>query len=154
VLAAEEAAIQQCLPGKNFDDIHNKALDILVHGLIDLNLLEGSVEQILEDKSYRAYFMHRTSHWLGLDVHDTGHYFESDATSRILKPGMVLTVEPGLYFHPEFCTHPKAQDFLGIGIRIEDNVLITEHGCEILTSDAPKTIPDIEAIVGTDQLPQ
>ncbi len=153
VLDAEEAAINVCKPGHRFNDIHDTAVRKLTEGLIELGLLKGDVEELIEAEATKPYYMHKTGHWLGMDVHDVGDYYESDGSSRILKPGMVLTVEPGLYFHPEFCKDPAAEPFLGMGIRIEDDILITENGYENLTHAAPKTIADIEAVVGTEELP-
>jgi len=152
VLEAQEAAIAQCQPGNRFDDVHNAALRCLVEGLIELGVLTGEVEENLEKGSYKPYYMHRTSHWLGLDVHDVGAYTEEDGSSRVFEPGMVLTVEPGLYFGHD-CDAPEAQPYKGIGVRIEDNILITSSGYENLTSAAPKTIDDIEAIACTKDLP-
>lgn len=153
VLAAEEAAIAMCQPGNRFGEIHDTAVRVLTEGLVSLGVLEGNVDELIEEGAYKSYYMHKTGHWLGLDVHDVGGYFESDLSSRTLKPGMVLTVEPGLYFHPEFCNDDAAKAYVGTGIRIEDDVLITENDHEILTTGAPKTIREIEAVVGTEELP-
>lgn len=153
VLAAEEAALRVCKPGNRFDDIHNTAVQMLTEGLVSLGILKGDTSALVEEGAYKPYYMHKTGHWLGLDVHDVGHYFEEDGSSRILKPGMVLTVEPGLYFHPEFCRDDVVQPFAGMGIRVEDNVLITETGCEVLTAAAPKTVEEIESVVGSASLP-
>lgn len=153
VLAAEEAALAACKPGNRFDDIHNAAVRVLTEGLMSLGLLKGHASSLAEEGAYKPYYMHKTGHWLGLDVHDVGHYFEADGSSRILRPGMVLTVEPGLYFHPEFCKDDTAQSFVGMGIRVEDNVLITPTGADILTTGAPKTIHAIEQVVGSSDLP-
>lgn len=152
VLEAELAAIEACVVGRRFNDIHATALRIMTEGLRDLGLLQGEVDHLLETEAYKPFAVHKTSHWLGLDVHDTGSYFEADGQSRILQPGMILTVEPGLYFYP-WTDNPKAEPYHGIGIRIEDNVLITPQGPVNLTRKAPKTIEEIEAIVGSDPRP-
>ncbi len=137
VLKAELAAIEQSkIKNATFDQIHEKAVWILSNGLKDLKLLTGSFDEILEEKKYRKFYMHRTGHWLGLDVHDIGAYQESDGKSKVLKPGMLMTIEPGLYFDPENSSINEA--FRGIGIRIEDDILITEIGCENLTELAIK----------------
>jgi len=148
VLAAQDAAIQQCHVGNHFQDPHDQALQVLTQGLFDLNILRhdihGSLAQAIENGAYKPYYMHRTSHWLGMDVHDVGSYREpKDANNgwRILQPGMVLTVEPGLYFRPA----PEVpEQFWNIGIRIEDDVLIQTKGPEILSRDVPVSIAEIE----------
>ncbi len=149
VLTAQKEAIAQCKPGNTFSHVHDTAVKKLTEGLIQLGILEGSVEENIEKETYKEFYMHRTGHWLGLDVHDVGNYYDRDGRERTFRPGMILTVEPGLYFHPEFCKSERAKEFLGIGIRIEDDVLITENGFEILTADAPKEIEEIESIVGS-----
>ena len=142
VLEAQQAAIDVVRPGARFGDSHDRALDVLCRGLVDVGLLEGPAARVRESGDYRAYYMHRTGHWLGLDVHDTGLY-DVGGESRVLEPGMVLTVEPGLYVASDSAA-PAA--FRGIGIRIEDDVLVTAAGHDILTSDAPKTRREIEAL--------
>ena len=142
VLNAEIAAIEAVRPGARFDEIHQAALDVVVDGLIDLGLVSGTRQQVLDAGSYRAFFMHKTSHWLGLDVHDQGRYFEG-GQSRVLEPGMVLTVEPGIYVDPEN-TEVDAR-WRGIGVRIEDDVVVTAEGHEVLTHGAPKTVEEVEA---------
>jgi Xaa-Pro aminopeptidase len=145
VLTAQAAAIDACRPGASFNAPHDAALAVLVDGLLELGIMKGEREAILEDGSYRAFCPHKTSHWLGLDVHDVGDY-RIDAAWRELEPGMVLTVEPGIYV-PDLPQDPLlaavAPRWRGLGIRIEDDVLITAHGPELLT-DAPKTREDIE----------
>jgi Xaa-Pro aminopeptidase len=141
VLAAQEAAIAMTAPGNTIDDVHNAALSILIDGLAENGLLEGSREEIEDSGSYKRYYMHRTSHWLGMDVHDVGRYAQ-DGSPRPLEPGMVLTVEPGLYVPAD----DENADFRGIGIRIEDDVLVTENGPRVLTADAPKDRAEVEAI--------
>ena len=143
VLAAQEAAIRAVKPGADFIDYHDAATKVLVQGLIDLRLCRGNVDEVLEDNSYKQFYMHRTGHWLGLDVHDAGDYMRKGKW-RKLKPGMVLTVEPGLYIRPGPKV-PKA--FWNIGVRIEDDVLVTSKGREILTKDCPKRVKDVEEAV-------
>ncbi|MGH7897547.1 MAG: M24 family metallopeptidase, partial [Candidatus Binatia bacterium] len=121
----------------------DQAVRILVEGLRSLGVLSMSPEEAIEKSAYRPYYMHRTSHWLGMDVHDVGKYRVADK-SRVLEPGMVLTVEPGLYFSDS--VDGAAQRLRGMGIRIEDDVLVTENGHEVLTAEIPKEIPDLEAI--------
>ena len=143
VLDAQMKAIEACRPGAGFVDVHNVALRALVEGMVKLGVLKGSVDEIIKNETYKPIYMHRTSHWLGLDVHDVGEYRRGDE-DRPLEPGMVLTVEPGLYF-TEWLEDAPAE-FRGIGIRIEDDVLITEKGHEVLTS-VPKTVAEIEAVM-------
>ena len=143
VLASQEAAIKAVKPGADFIDYHDAATRVLVQGLIDFKLCKGSVDSVLEDNSYKQFYMHRTGHWLGLDVHDAGDYMQKGKW-RKLKPGMVLTVEPGLYIRPAQNV-PKA--FWNIGVRIEDDVLVTAKGRDVLTAECPKTVKDVEKTV-------
>ena len=145
VLEAEEAALAAVRPGRTLEEIHDVALRILVEGLVRVGLLDGSVEERLADGAYRDFYMHRTSHWLGMDVHDVGGYFV-EGRRRTLEPGMVLTIEPGLYVQPDAAVDPR---FRGIGNRIEDDVLVTESGHENLTAHVPKSVADLEAILGS-----
>ncbi|HJO27089.1 MAG TPA: aminopeptidase P N-terminal domain-containing protein [Planctomycetota bacterium] len=145
VLAAEETAIDAALPGVSFSTIHEAALAVLVQGLLDLGLLSGNIDEALASEDYKRFFMHKTSHWLGLDVHDCGAY-AIDGEMRTLEPGMVFTVEPGLYVSAD--DESVEQRWRGIGIRIEDNVLVTEDGHEVLTAAIPKSVAAIEAAVG------
>jgi len=145
VLDAQKAAIEVIRPGRTFQDVHDVALRVLVEGLVSLGILEGRVEDLIEDGAYRPFYMHKTSHWIGIDVHDVGAYKQGNAW-RKLEPGMVLTVEPGLYFArggPE-----AARAFEGIGIRIEDDVVVTAEGHEVLTHGVPKDIAAIEHLMG------
>ena len=143
VLAAQAAAIAEVKPGNSWMAPHDAAVRVLVQGFIDLKLLSGTVEQALETESYKEFYMHRTGHWLGLDVHDAGDY-KIAGEWRLLEPGMTLTVEPGCYIRPG----PKVPPALaGIGIRIEDDALVTAAGCEIITSHAPKAVIDVEALM-------
>ncbi len=145
VLAAQAAAIAEVKAGNTWNAPHDAAVNVLAQGFIDLKLLTGSLAEVLEKETYRQFYMHRTGHWLGLDVHDAGDY-KRDGQWRALQPGMVLTVEPGCYIRPGDGV-PAA--FANIGVRIEDDVVVTEKGCEILTSAAPKSVADIEALMAT-----
>ena len=140
VLAAQAKGIDAVKPDASFEAYHEAALRVLVRGMIDLKLCKGSVDKVIEKGDYRQFYMHRTGHWLGLDVHDAGDY-KKNGKSVKLAPGMVLTVEPGCYIRPAKNV-PKA--FWNIGIRIEDDVLVTKSGREVLTQP-PKTVRDIEA---------
>ena len=146
VLAAQMKAIELIKPGIRFDDPHEAALRILVDGMRELGLLKGSSDEIIASGSYRRYYMHRTSHWLGMDVHDVGLYRQG-AQSRVLEPGMMLTVEPGIYIAPDDDDAPEK--FRGIGIRIEDDVLVTADGHEVITHATPKKVADVEALTAT-----
>jgi Xaa-Pro aminopeptidase len=141
VLAAQQTGIDAVRPGNTVDDVHAAAQSVLIDGLTAAGLLEGDPSEIAESGSYKRYYMHRTSHWLGMDVHDVGRY-SLDGKPRPLEPGMVLTVEPGIYVPAD----DPNRDFCGIGIRIEDDVLVTADQPRILSTDAPKTRKDIEAI--------
>jgi Xaa-Pro aminopeptidase len=151
VLAAQQAALDAVRPGRPFDAPHDAATRVLTQGMIDLGLLAGSLDGALEAKTYRQFFMHRTGHWLGLDVHDVGDYRAGEAVDpgaerpwRALAPGMVTTVEPGLYIRPAPNVDAR---FHHIGVRIEDDVAVTATGCEVLSADAPKSPADIEAVM-------
>ncbi len=152
VLAAQEAAIESVRPGTRFIAPHETAVRVLTEGLVDLGLLAGEVDALIEDEKYKRFFMHKTGHWLGLDVHDVGRYFEGDGSSRTFEPGMVTTIEPGLYVAEDDPEAPEA--FRGIGVRIEDDVLVTEAGNEVLTQDAPKAPDEVESACQAEvQLP-
>lgn len=142
VLAAQAAAIEQVRPGNHWNAPHEAALDVLVQGFIDFGLCKGSKDAVLESGDYRQFYMHRTGHWLGLDVHDAGEY-KLDGSWRALQPCMTLTVEPGCYVRP---ADNVPEHFWNIGIRIEDDALVTDDACEIITAAAPKTVADIEAL--------
>ncbi len=145
VLAAQDAAIAQVRCDRHWNQPHEAAVAVLSQGLLDLELLQGSLDEVIGQQLYRRFYMHRTGHWLGLDVHDVGSY-QQDGQWRPLTPGMVLTVEPGLYIRPD----PQvAERWWNIGVRIEDDVLVTAAEPEILTRDAPKQIADIEAVMRT-----
>jgi Xaa-Pro aminopeptidase len=157
VLAAQAAAIAEARPGKTFADGHDAAVRILAQGMLDTGLLDadkvGTLDDVIAKGDFRQFYMHRTGHWIGMDVHDVGAYREpggaadgggADKPWRILRPGMALTVEPGIYVRPA----PNVpEQFWNIGIRIEDDVLITGNGCEVLSAAAPKTVADIEALM-------
>lgn len=143
VLAAQAAAIAAVRPGAHWNDPHDSAVRVLAQGFIDLGLLQGTLDAVLEQESYRQFYMHRTGHWLGLDVHDAGEYKVGGAW-RELRPGMVLTVEPGCYVRPG---PGVPETFAHIGVRIEDDALVTADGCEILSRSAPKSVSDIEALM-------
>ena len=143
VLAAQAAAIAVVKPGAHWNAPHDAAVAVLAQGFIDLKLLGGTLDAVLEQETYKQFYMHRTGHWLGLDVHDAGEY-KTGGEWRELQPGMVLTVEPGCYIRPGPGV-PEA--FAHIGIRIEDDALVTDGGCEILSAAAPKSVADIEALM-------
>lgn len=149
VLRAQLAAIAQVRPGVSFVSVHECALRVLVEGLVQLGLLPGQPDELIASEGYRRFFMHRTSHWLGLDVHDCGAYVV-DGQSRLLEPGMVLTVEPGCYVAPDDETVEAR--WRGIGIRIEDDLLVTAAGSEVLTAAIPKTVAQLEALCGRREL--
>jgi Xaa-Pro aminopeptidase len=167
VLAAQEAAIAATRAGARFNDPHEVTARVLSQGMLDLGLLDrnrvGTLDDVLAQRHYFAFYMHRTGHWLGMDVHDCGSYVEpserdqvserQDAVtgetirnrpSRILRPGMALTIEPGLYVRP---SEGVPHEFWNIGIRIEDDVFVTESGCEIITRDVPVRAEDIESVM-------
>ena len=147
VLSAQQAAIQQVLPGKNAEDVHNIAVRVIVEGLLELGLLKGNVDSLIEQGSYRHLYMHRTGHWLGLDVHDVGAYRLGERSIDLV-PNMVLTVEPGIYISdrlPVSDGQPDIDDrWKGIGIRIEDDVVVGREAAEVLTSAAAKSIESLE----------
>lgn len=143
VLAAQAAAIATVKPGARWNEPHDAAVKVLAQGFIELKLLTGTLDGVLEQETYKQFYMHRTGHWLGLDVHDAGEY-KTNGTWRQLQPGMVLTVEPGCYIRP---APGVPEGFADIGVRIEDDALVTARGCEILSASAPKSVADIEALM-------
>ncbi len=149
VLAAEKASIEKCAPGLPWAGVHDQSVRVLSEGLRELGVLEQPLDEIVEQELYKPWYMHNTSHWLGLDVHDAGAYTEG-ADPRPLAEGMCLTVEPGLYFPAEDERVPE--EFRGIGIRIEDDVLITGGGHEVLTIACPKEIADVEAACAAERV--
>jgi Xaa-Pro aminopeptidase len=144
VLATQKQAVAMAKPGATIDEIHDFCVKNLTQGMIDLGLLEGAVQDRIDDQTFKKFYMHGTSHWLGLDVHDVGAYTR-DGKARPLAPGMVITVEPGLSIGAD-AEAPAA--LRGIGVRIEDDVLITDGGNEVLTAACPKEIEELEAITG------
>jgi len=143
VLAAQQAAMAKVRPGNAWNEPHDAAVRVLAQGMLDLKLLHGSLEEVLEKEAYKRFYMHRTSHWLGLDVHDAGDYKRAGQW-RSLVPGMTLTVEPGLYIRAAEDVPAALRD---IGVRIEDDVVVAEGACEVLTAQAPKLPDDIEALM-------
>ena len=143
VLDAQKEAISCVRPGTTLVEIHLRACEVLTEGMLSLGLLQGNSKEIIRNKEYRRFYPHNTSHWLGMDVHDVGLYYKNDEP-RVLEPGMVLTVEPGFYVQPS--DHKAPAEFHTIGIRIEDDVLVTSDGHDILSKDAPKEIAEIEAL--------
>ena len=144
VLDAQTAAIAKVQPGLPWHLAHDASVETITKGLITLGLLKGKVAKLIKDEKYKQFYMHRIGHWLGMDVHDVGDY-KIEKEWRLLEPGMVLTIEPGLYI-PADCLTVDEQ-WRGIGIRIEDDILVTASGHEILTDGAPKTIADIESLM-------
>jgi Xaa-Pro aminopeptidase len=142
VLGAADAAIAATRPGATLDELHAMAIRSLTEGMVRLGLLKGNVDELVAAGSFKRYYMHRTSHWLGLDVHDVGSYRGSGGGSRPLEPGMVFTIEPGLYVSPEDQSAPP--ELRGVGIRIEDDILVTEGGSENLTVAIPRTVAEVE----------
>jgi len=142
VLRTQKQCIEAVKPGVTLHDLHDGAVRSITEGLVRIGLLEGKVDALIEDKKYEPFYMHRTSHWLGMDVHDVGHYY-TDGKPRPLEPGFVLTVEPGIYI----ATDAEGVDerWRGIGVRIEDDVVVTEGGHDVLTAGIPKEIDDVEA---------
>jgi Xaa-Pro aminopeptidase len=147
VLAAQQAALDLCKPGSTLADVHQAAVKRITEGLIDMRLLSGRVEDAVSNEAYRRFYMHNTSHWLGLDVHDAGTY-KVDGENRVLEAGIVFTVEPGLYISPDDEEVPPG--FRGIGVRIEDDVLVTADGHENLTVALPRRPEDVEALITSD----
>ena len=143
VLAAADRCIGLTRPGVSIDELHEEAVRTLTAGMVKLGLLQGDVEALMRDGSFRRFYMHRTSHYLGLDVHDVGNYRSDDGKPRPLAPGMVFTIEPGLYIAGDDTS--VAPEFRGIGVRIEDDILVTDSGCENLTAAIPRTVADVEA---------
>ncbi len=144
VLEAQLKAIDQARPGQQWDDVHMAAVRVLTQGMLDLGILKGGFDEALEKKQYKRFYVHNTGHWLGLDVHDVGEY-TIDGHSRELEPGMVLTVEPGLYIRPD--DHRVRKKWRGLGIRIEDDVAVTRDEPDVLSRQVPKTIADVEALM-------
>ncbi len=144
VLKAQEAAFAAIGPDKHWNEAHEATVRVIAEGLLELGLLTGTLDEVIETESYKAYYMHRAGHWLGMDVHDVGDY-KVGGEWRVLEPGMALTVEPGIYIHAD--DERVAKKWRGIGVRIEDDVVVTKTGCEILTGGVPKTVAEIEALM-------
>lgn len=143
-LQAQLEAIAECKPGKHWNDPHEATVRVITAGLVKVGLLEGDVDELIKTEAYKEFYMHRAGHWLGMDVHDVGDY-KVGGEWRVLEPGMVMTVEPGIYVAPD--NERVAKKWRGIGIRIEDDVAITKDGNEVLTKDVPKTVAEIEALM-------
>ncbi len=144
VLAAHTAAVKKVQPGNHWNDPHNAAVRVITRGLVELKLLKGTVPKLIKEQAYRKFYMHRTGHWLGLDVHDVGDYKVGDQW-RLLEPGMVMTIEPGIYIPAK--TRGVHRKWWDTGIRIEDDVLVTRQGCEVLTDGLSRRAVDIEALM-------
>jgi Xaa-Pro aminopeptidase len=144
VLAAQQAAFEASVPGSSLSKVHDASVRVITEGLVSLGLMEGDIEELIAREAYRTYYMHGTSHWLGLDVHDVGSYRERDEP-RVLEPGAVFTIEPGIYISAWL--EDVDERYRGIGVRIEDDVFITEDGHENLTEALPRSAEDIEALV-------
>ena len=144
VLEAQRAAIAKVRPGNTWNQPHDATVRVITKGLIKLGLLCGKERELIKAEAFREFYMHRAGHWLGLDVHDVGEY-RVDGRWRQLEPGMVLTIEPGIYIAADNTKVPKR--WRGIGVRIEDDVVVTEQGCEVLTGDVPKRADEIEALM-------
>ncbi|MYN00582.1 Xaa-Pro aminopeptidase [Pseudoduganella sp. DS3] len=147
VLAAQQAAFDAIAPGRKYHDAHDAAVRVLAQGMLDFGLLQGSLDEVLAEKKYTQFYMHGTGHWIGMDVHDVGLYRDlarEDKPSRLLQPGMAMTVEPGIYVRP---AAGVPQQYWNIGIRIEDDVIVRAGGYQLLTGGAPKTAAEIEALM-------
>ena len=144
VLKAQAAAFAEIAPGKHWNHAHEATVRVITEGLVELGLLTGEVQALIDSEAYRAFYMHRAGHWLGMDVHDVGEY-KVGGEWRVLEPGMALTVEPGIYIGAD--NQAVAKKWRGIGVRIEDDVVVTRQGCEILTSGVPRTVAEIEALM-------
>jgi len=145
VLEAQDAAIAQVVPGNHWNDPHNAAVKVLTKGMVELGLLKGKPAQLIKDGAYSKFYMHRTGHWIGMDVHDVGDY-KVDDEWRLLEPGMVLTVEPGLYIPAGI---RGAKRWWDIGVRIEDDVAVTKTGNDLLTKGLPRTTAEVEAVMAS-----
>ncbi|MDH0895202.1 MULTISPECIES: Xaa-Pro aminopeptidase [unclassified Pseudomonas] len=144
VLKANEEAFKYIAPGKHWNEAHEVTVRVITAGLVELGLLEGDVEQLIASEAYKPFYMHRAGHWLGMDVHDVGDY-KVGGEWRVLEPGMSMTVEPGIYIATD--NDKVAKKWRGIGVRIEDDVVVTRTGCEVITGGVPKTVAEIEALM-------
>ena len=147
VLEAHYAIIDCIRPGVSIDEPHQKSIELLTEGMLSLGLLKGKAKQLIEKEKYRKFYMYRIGHMLGLDVHDVNCVHESSGDFKTFQPGMVMTIEPGLYVAADRGNVPPA--YLGIGVRIEDDILVTETGCEVLTSGVPKEIDEVEDLINS-----
>ena len=145
VLDAHTAIIDAIRPGVSIDEPHQKSIELLTEGMLSLGLLKGKAKKLIKKEAYRQFYMYRIGHMLGLDVHDVNCVHDSNGDFKTFQPGMVMTIEPGLYVADDTKDVPPA--YLGIGVRIEDDILITENGCEVLTDGVPKEIAEVEALV-------
>ncbi|MCX4198122.1 M24 family metallopeptidase [Methylobacterium organophilum] len=144
VLKANEEAFKHIAPGKHWNEAHEATVRVITAGLVELGLLQGEVDQLIASEAYKPFYMHRAGHWLGMDVHDVGDY-KIGGEWRVLEPGMAMTVEPGIYIAVD--NQNVAKKWRGIGVRIEDDVVVTKTGCEILTDGVPKSVAEIEALM-------
>jgi len=144
VLAANEEAFKHIAPGKHWNEAHEATVRVITAGLVELGLLQGRVDELIVAEAYKPFYMHRAGHWLGMDVHDVGDY-KVGGEWRVLEPGMAMTVEPGIYIAAD--NQDVAKKWRGIGVRIEDDVVVTRTGCEILTGGVPKAVAEIEALM-------
>jgi len=143
VLEAQLAAIEEVRPGNHWNDPHDAAVEVLTEGMVALGILEGRPKTLIKKQAYTRYYMHRTGHWIGMDVHDVGDY-RLDGEWRMLEPGMIMTIEPGLYLKAQ---KGLAKKWWNIGVRIEDDVLVNRDGYDVLSKDAPKTAEEVEALM-------
>jgi len=141
VLSAQEQALARAITGSTLDEVHQASVAVINQGLIDLGLVEGPLAEAIAEQRHKPYYMHKCSHWLGMDVHDVGAYYQA-GKGRLLEPGMVLTVEPGIYVSEK--ATGAAERFRGIGIRIEDDVLVTQSGNDVITASIPRTVDEVE----------
>ena len=146
VLEAQAKAISTTLRGRQWDEVHGVAVEVVTRGMLELGILQGDFDEIMAEETYKKFYVHNTGHWLGLDVHDVGDY-QIDGHSRELEPGMVLTIEPGIYIPAG--EQGVDERWRGLGIRIEDDVVVTREEPEILSADVPKTIDDIESLMAS-----
>ena len=144
VLEANLEAMKYIAPGRHWNEAHEATVRVITAGLVRLGLPQGEVDELIASEAYRTFYMHRAGHWLGMDVHDVGDY-KVGGEWRVLEPGMTMTVEPGIYIAPD--NDKVARKWRGIGVRIEDDVLVTRSGCEVLTSGVPKSVEEIEALM-------
>ncbi|HAC87066.1 MAG TPA: Xaa-Pro aminopeptidase, partial [Gammaproteobacteria bacterium] len=144
VLKAQKVAIEAVKPGASWDAPHNASVKVITEGLVKLGLLKGRPTQLIKSEAYKDFYMHRVGHWLGMDVHDVGNY-KIDDKWRLLEPGMVTTIEPGIYIAPDNAKVTKK--WRGIGVRIEDDVLVTKTGYKVLSTGIPKTVQEIESFM-------